>query len=210
MNKIELNWNKARSIIDDADVLLFRGSGWYSKWIKFASRGEYTHAAIAGWCSDFLECLEFREWKGGRATSLRHEVDAMPGEIDVFRLSHYASMIHYDPVLDKIITDRVELSSTCKRDIVREMREMLGLDYGWKRIWEMAKQRLPLARFFFLPSYDDKAESPSDIYPVCSTAVVGAIRKHYIDVVPNLSDFEVTPSDLARASHLNYLFTLVP
>ena len=210
MEKINLGWNDARKLIEDADVLLFRGSGWYSKWIRFASRGEYTHAGLAAWCSDFLEILEFREWKGGRATSLRREVDNMPGEIDVFRLSHSASRLHYDASQDKILTDRIELWNPLKKEIVKEMREMLGIDYGWCRIWEMAKQRLPIMRLFFAPSYDDKADSPEGIYPVCSTAVVGAIRKHYIDLVPNLSDFEVTPSDIARSSHLNYLFTLVP
>src|SRR5574337_490698 len=83
--------NEARELIQEADVLLFRGTGWTSKLLMKAAGGQYSHVALASWCpkcdgdKDILECVEFREWIGGRTSNLSHQIEQHNGLIDVYR-----------------------------------------------------------------------------------------------------------------------------
>lgn len=210
MERIEVKWNDAKNLLCEADVLLFRGSGFYSGWLKWAGHGDYTHAGLVSRTFDRISCCEYREFKGGRCVSLRHEINSMPGEIDVFRLCKNITLPAYRAETGKIEYDTKEYSHLLKSEITKEMFNLTGNEYSWWRIWRLAKYHIPILRWFQKTSTEDNAQNPEEASMVCSTAVAYCFRTNGIDLVPNLSDFETVPSDLARSSLLTYLFTLVP
>ena len=104
--------------IKEADVLLFRGEGLMSWLIKRYGGGAHSHAAMAHWDDDDLQCVEFREFKGGRAVSMKSQVETHPDNIDVFRAA----------------------------DLIRIGDSKYNLDYGWKNFWKLAKHYAPFCR----------------------------------------------------------------
>jgi hypothetical protein len=202
-----LPFNTAKRFINDGDVLLFRGSGLGSKLIKIASRGPYSHAGLVYRDNNILKTAEFREWKGCLSQGLYGQVLKYPNQIDVFRISKKAEVFSLtNEVQPAVISDWISYKP---QKAVGFILELSGLPYGWKRIWYMSLQFVPILRLFFKPSFKDRSED-KDLYPVCSTVVASAIRKAFVDLVPNLSDYEVTPSDLARSPLMHYLCTLTP
>ena len=173
--------------------------------------GQYSHAAIASWVYDeegdksHLECVEFREWKGGRAVNLKSQVEAYPGIIDVFRASSPQYTMKYDCASGQIHRDAYYFNG---KAITSCMRNMTGLPYGWHRILWLFQFYVPFLRLFKKDSsFDDDAEL---IYPVCSTAVAHCFSKNFVDLIHLRSDNRSDPSDLSRSPILHYLFTLVP
>lgn len=210
MQKILVSFNDARSLIQDADVLLFRGSSYVSSLLKWAGRGSYSHVELAGWNGEYLESCGYKEMATARCTSVRHAVNTQPGLIDVYRISHAISVPVYNQVEKKVDNIKFVLTADVKQRIIGEMRELTGNSYSWRTIWNLAKYHIPLLRFFSRVSLDDKCDNPAKLAMVCSTSVAFCIRKHFTDLIPNLSDWQVAPSDLARSPLLSYLFTLVP
>src|SRR5688572_26557383 len=94
MNRVFVPYKDAVHIIQEGDILLFRGGGFVSYWIKWASRGEYSHIGIASKHGHMVECVEFREFKGGRTVNLRNYVNDLSGRIDVYRVSSSALVYH--------------------------------------------------------------------------------------------------------------------
>lgn len=200
-----LSYTKAKPLIHEADILLFRGSGIVSDFIRRAGEGLYTHVAIASWHSSHLECVEFREWKGGRTTRLSRQVEQYSNLIDVYRIKSPQPCLKFNPDHNVISISSIELDANA---ISECMRAMTGLPYGWKRIWWIAKHKLPFLRFL----YDIESITKDDgqvIYPVCSTAVASCCSASGYDLVPNRSDQWTEPSDIARSSLIQYLFTLI-
>lgn len=210
MERIEVPWNKAKDLLYEGDVALVRGNGIYSWWIKHFTRGEYSHAGLIGFCGNFIELVHFREFEGGRSISLKREVNHYPGQIDIYRLIPEYNYCKYDSDVQKIEDKKIVLDGTILRKITNVMREWSGRDYGWGLIWKLMKQRLPFLRILYSPSFEDEKEDANDYTPVCSSSVVAAIRFHYFDIVPNLSDADVTPNDISHSAGVKYLFTLVP
>lgn len=198
-----LPYAEAKLLIAEGDVLLFRGAGWTSRWIKWAGKGRYSHAAMASWNGKLLECVEFREWQGGRTVSLDTQISEYPNIIDVYRVSRNCEVFQLGTD-NKVVRELYKYNG---REATNHLRRMTGLPYGWGRIWKLAKHQIPLSRFFSEPEFNDKAEDET-IYPVCSTAVAAAIRKTFVDLMPNLADKEMTPSHLANCRDLHYLFTI--
>jgi hypothetical protein len=214
MQTKQVKYADAIRMIDEADVLMFRGGdfpsvGW---WVARYGGGIYSHVALASWNDDLMECVEFREWKGGRTVSLFNQVLSNPGTIDVYRLSPVVET----PVLyrgngayngeSKVRNVRIELTPEIKRKITTTARELTGNEYGWSIIWRLVKHYLPGLRLLAPKTKDD---DPTKVF-VCSTLVSYAVRTNYADIVPNQNDQYTVPSDLARSPLLNYLFTIVP
>ena len=187
-------YREAMSQIQEADVLLFRGEGLISWLIKRYGSGVHSHAAMAHWDDDDLQCVEFREFKGGRAVSMKSQVATHPNNIDVFRA---ANNIEFENVGYSITKD------VCN-EITDVMGGITGLPYGWKNFWKLGKHYLPFCR---LAEQNIKDNDPTNVF-VCSTAVVYAYRQAYIDPVPYLADSAVTPADLARSCLFEYKFTI--
>lgn len=209
-NYIYKRYDEAQSLIREADILLFRGRSISSFFIKKASRGRHSHAAIASWKYGrddnklfvplFLECIEFREWQGGRTVSLETQVQRHSGIIDVFRPSRKIQLFDSEH-LDGYWVDLNPL------EVTNCMRKMTGLPYGWSRIFKLAGVHFFGFRLANTINVDD--EWVANTYPVCSTAVSRSVRKGYSDPVHWLADSHTEPPDLARSSMLNYIFTLV-
>ena len=187
-------YSEAMPLIQEADILLFRGKGVMSWLIKRYGSGVHSHVGIAHWDNENLQCVEFREFKGGRSVSLKTQVDNSPFGIDVFRA---AKRVDYE-------NDSYVLDDITKEKISSIMLKLTGLPYGWRNIWKLVKHYLPFCR---LAQQNIKDNNATKIF-VCSTAAAYAYRMAYIDPVPYLADSAVTPSDLARSALFEYQFTL--
>jgi len=201
MNPIK--YDQAKELIQEGDILLFRGSGIIGFLIKRYTAGLHSHVALAHKDGDILECVEFREFMGGRSVSLKSQVDAAPLSIDVFRPVKSISYEELDEdgnfkLIEKNYTK--ETASAMTEDIIR----WTGQPYGWKNIWKMFLRFIPGARLFQQNINDDEVAKAK----VCSTAVTVALRRNFMDPVPYLADARVSPADLARSPLLQYLFTI--
>ena len=202
-------YHEAEQYIKEGDVLLFRGRGLSSWLIKRYGSGVHSQAAMAHWDNDNLECIEFREFKGGRAVSLKSQVETHPDNIDIFRPARQIHSMNFSGWPENMEAyDREEQIDIFNEDTAKEvtdvMLQLTGLPYGWKNIWKLAKHYLPFAR---LAKQNIKDDDPMNVF-VCSTAVAYAFRKAYIDPVPYLADSAVMPADLARSALFKYQFTI--
>ena len=187
-------YSEAAPLIQEADMLLFRGKGIMSWLIQRYGSGVHSHVGIAHWDNKNLQCVEFREFKGGRSVSLKRQVNRNPSGIDVFRAANRVDYGNDSYVLDELT----------KSKITTIMLKLTGLPYGWTNIYRLVKHYLPFCR---LAEQNIKDDNATKIF-VCSTAAAYAYRMAYIDPVPYLADSAVTPSDLARSSLFEYQFTL--
>ncbi|MCD4727102.1 MAG: hypothetical protein K8R46_05550 [Pirellulales bacterium] len=181
-------YRDARRQIRGGDLLLFRPRGFVWRAIAVAGRSEYTHAAMAGWWSRRLMCVEMCS-RGGRALLLSNIVHRWPGAIDVYRAN--ASGQRFS-----------------RAAAVHAMIKITGRRYGWFNLFRAALLHLPLFRFLVAPDTDDTAESAACHPPFCSQAVAMATRAGGVDPVPNLADRLTEPGDLARSPFYRYRFTL--
>ena len=200
-------FSKAIPHLKEADVLLFRGVGAISWAIKRYSSGIHSHAGMIHKDGDHIQCVEFREFKGGRSVSLKTQMESHPDTIDVFRVLDNLS---YDSFAMSEITGDVtgKISRTfddaSAKRVTDIMMDLSGLPYGWKNFLKLAKHYAP---FFRLAEQNVKDTSPTEVF-VCSTAVAFSYRSAYADPVPYLSDSSVAPADLARSALFKYQFTL--
>jgi len=198
---------KARDLIQEGDVLLFRGRGIVSKAIQKVTQGRYSHVGLASWHSNdnnILELVEFREWKGGRTTNFSRNLEKFDRQIDVYRVLSPKKVVTFNQD-DLSFSERwVNFNP---HDVTYELRKMTGLPYGLRRIWWMAKFYMFGLRFLINDPtiYDD--ESREVVFPVCSTAVAACFSKHGFDLIQNRSDERTTPVDIARSPLLSYMFT---
>lgn len=204
-----LSYDEACKFVQEGDVLLFRGSGFVPYLIKTASQGPYTHVGLASWVHDkagnriYLECVEFREWKGGRAVNLRKQVEFFNRQIDVYR----ASSPFPEPYFEDGEIKQKEIHFN-GRAITNCLRKVTGIPYGWRRIWWLGKHHF-LGTRLWLPEESNEDVLEDDlIYPVCSTVVAHCFHKNFTDLTHNRSNLRMEPSDIARSPILNYLFTL--
>ena len=176
----------ARRKIRGGDLLLFRPRGFVWRAIAVAGRSEYTHAAMAGWWSRRLMCVEMCS-RGGRALLLSNIVRRWPGAIDVYRANATGQRFS-------------------RAAAVHAMIDITGRRYGWFNLFRAALLHLPLFRFLVAPETNDAADSAWP--PFCSQAVAMATRAGGVDPVPNLADRLTEPGDLARSPFYRYQFTL--
>jgi len=182
--------SRVESLIEDGDLLLFRGRGIVARLIGIAGRSVYTHAARAIWWGDTLFCCEVRELKGGRAVTLESQVRRFSGLIDVFETNPSNRWREYD-----------------RQGAVRTMRRLAGCDYGYLGVAKAALRHLPLWRCLIRPDMNDRRWTSQP--PFCSQACAMADRVGgQVDPVPHLADRVTEPADLARSPFYCYRFTL--
>ena len=198
-----IKYEQAKEILQEGDILLFRGEGLISFLIKRYTGGVHSHVALASKYNNTWMCVEFREFKGGRSVSLLSQVEENKKNIDVFRP---VKTISYDKMDKNGNICLVEKKYT--KDIASAMTEDIikwtGQPYGWINIFKMFLRFIPFARIFQQNINDDDVAKAK----VCSTAVTVALRKEFMDPVPYLADERVSPADLARSPVLQYLFTI--
>lgn len=208
---MNIKYSDAIDLMENGDILLFRGKGLVSWLIKTYSHGEYSHVAILDMSEKIPMCCEMREFKGGRCVSLETQVKGS-SIIDVFRpvgeVTYDQTNSYVDPSDEQVkynvskITKR--FTDEVKNNIVLRIMKMSGTDYGWLNIISMVKHYIPIFRLLKPKTQDDEERK----LHVCSTAVSYCLRKEYEDPVPFLPDHMVTPSDLSRSPLLKYQFTI--
>ena len=208
-DQIQVSFSKARFLLHEGDVLLFRGQGIVSSFIKRAGEGQYSHVGVASRVKDFdgkhmWECVEFREGRGGRSVNLERYVAGNDGIIDVFRPTKVRRYSEFDgtEVREREITFNGRRVTSC-------MRRMTGLPYGWRRILWIMLHKLPFLRFLYpMGSLVDDSLNDEPIYPVCSTATAHCFASIGWDLTHHRANQYMEPSDVARSAILDYLFTL--
>lgn len=200
--------SEAKALLKEGDVLLFRSHGLTSLLIRRSGQGLYSHVGVASKVGEnghtMWECVEFREWKGGRSVNLDQYFTTGNFEIDVYRASSSIKILHW--ITDVLHESEIPFDG---KHVTNIMRKMTGLPYGWARIAWMAARKFPFLRWF----YDSESLLEDDyrddsIYPVCSTAVSYAFNRMGYDLLHNRSDNVMEPSDIARSPLLHYLFTI--
>jgi len=178
----------AKDLIRNNDLLLFRRRSL----ISVIGRGIHTHAAkLIMWNEDPF-CVEVREWHGGRAVTLKSQVDKYPGQIDVYETNPNHQWEHYDA-----------------KGAARFMRGMAGCDYGYANVLAAAMLHLPFVRLLMTANTDDNAMNTRP--PFCSQAVAMADKVGGgVDPVPMLANRLTEPADLARSPFYKYKVTLIP
>ena len=202
-----LPFQKARDLLEEGDVLLFRGQGIFSFFIKRAAEGKYSHVGVVSGHGTnggrIWECVEFREGKGGRTINLEQYVEQHPGIIDVYRAVSSRKVIDF--VDDKAVEREIGFNGKAVTNI---MRKMTGLPYGWRRIFWIMQHKIPFLRLFYPIDSVVDDETHDLIYPVCSTAVAYAFSRVGYDLLPNRADKATEPSGVSRSALLQFLFTL--
>ena len=207
---MQLPYNQCLDLIKEADVLLFRRPkqiyklGW---WIGAVTQSEYSHVGLAFIKDDVWYVLEYREFRKSRIYPLQRYLED-GADIDVYRVS---SPITF-PFLHisgngspKYNIEEIQLTfdSQVAYNIIQEGKSLLGKNYGWINIWKIAKMYIPIFRLFTNSNRENIIQEM-----VCSTFVAWCYKRHYIDLVPNVTNSLTTPADIARSSILNYLFSL--
>ncbi len=196
-------FDEAKDLIQEGDILLFQGQSLFSWLIKTASQSQYSHVGLASWVKNggpTLECIEFRENKGGRSVNLATQLSV---PIDIYRPINQFQTLELQH--GQVITLDHKFDG---RTITNCMRQYTGLPYGWQRIiWLLRFHIIGFRLFTNGKSLDDNLSNL--IYPVCSTAVAHCFHKHYVDLTHNRSNARMEPADIARSPLLNYLFTVI-
>jgi hypothetical protein len=202
MRQTFVPYTLAKRYLRDADILLFYPKpfpsiGWF---ISKYTRSKYSHVGLAS-IEDECSCVEFREFKGCRNISLEKYLKT-EGKIDVYRaVPRYFTI---KEVNGEFLETAVELTNAKRKNIVNTAKKMVGSSYSFRLIFNMMKYYVPGLR---LNDYDKDDGIEPTIF-VCSTLVGYAYRKHYMDLVSNYSDNQVTPGDIARSPLIRYVFTL--
>jgi hypothetical protein len=193
-----VKYSDARSGIEDADVLLFRGRGRFSRLIQWATRSSYSHAGLAVWFSGRLMVAESRELRGCRIVPLSNAIGS-------------ATVCRFVP-MPWVQVDRER--------VVDSALARLGAPYGWAHILRIGLAHLPLWLLRRIPvigkyvpggrqwSEDDQAPSGRSL--ICSEYVAACYRAGGVDLVPRLSDQDTTPGDLARSAALGFAGEVEP
>lgn len=206
--RLYIPYSKASLILDEGDILLFRGTGFISALIKIAGEGQYSHVAIASKHNGNWEAVEFREWYGGRTVDLENYIKESAKtkvEIDVYRPSPWFTTLKFDSNEEKVKTIRTKFEG---KIVTTCMRKLTGFPYSYKRIWLILK--IKLFRWKILRDLNKITnELPSEelVYPVCSTVLAYCFAKHSYSILRSKNDQYMEPSDYSISPRCNYLFT---
>lgn len=203
----KVKFSDAAPMIERGDVLLYRGFSFVSFLISGFTDSVYTHVAVVDKFDldgePFCELVQFREFKGGMASSLWRDVEKYSGKIDVFRPERSAEVSEYDETTKSVKTVAVPFDS---ERVLSKMRKITGQEYGYARILALWFRAAPLARFF-TPKSVLNATPERLVFPVCSSSVSWCFSKTGYLLVRKNPNW-TTPGDLAYSPRLSYLFTL--
>lgn len=169
---------EVRPHIQTGDVLLFRGRGPLSQFIRWGSDSPYSHAGFAARWEDRV--LVFQATGLGAAfLPLSAAVDAYDGAVDWYVPSAAA---------------RAQLDTT---KLVTEAVSLLGRRYARGQVLSLM---LRVARRK-LGHEPDAVDVPRELF--CSQYVSYCYRRAGFDLVPRLPDEWTSPADLARSADLS-------
>ena len=204
---ITIPYDQCRSLIKDADILLFRRGhfpsvGW---WIGAYSQSIYSHVGIAHWEDDHLYCLEFREFRGARKYPVSEYLK--DSTIDVHRVCEEIQVPYITEVNGEYFNCFKQLIFTPEiaTQIVKAAERLIDNNehYGYRLIFRILRTYIPFVRLFIDPCNDVNGS----MY-VCSTLITKTFRKFYKDPVDFLADEYTKPADIARSAIFNEMFTI--
>jgi hypothetical protein len=206
---ININFEDSIPLLQEADILLFRAKDSIfslSYWVAKYGFGKYSHVSMVNFNEGVPYCIEFREFIGSRNHPLVEELNN-GYVIDVFRISRSISHSEFDKTTGAIGQTIKEFTPEVAKRIIDTAKEHVDRkeSYSWSLIWKISGIFIPLYRLFVNrnPIIEEESE-----HFVCSTFVAYSYRKHFIDLVPGISDVYTQPSDISRSAYLNYLFTI--
>lgn len=191
---------EVRQLLLDGDVLLFQGTGPWSRLIRWAGRTRYSHVGLVVL------------GRGGRIM-VAEAKEGLVGAIRLVPLSNAVKGCQVDLY-------RVRGMGMDQLDeVARTAERYLGQAYGWASILRMALTRLPLWALRKVPvlgkllgrapAWSDNDREPSGESMVCSEYVARCWREGAgVDLVPRLADRSTEPGDLARSAALEALGAL--
>jgi hypothetical protein len=187
-----LRYADVRGDLADGDVLLFVGRGRVSRLISWATRSQYTHAALVVRLWDRVMVAESRELRGCRLVPL----SAALGATHVARFVPAPWATPSGPALVAAALDR------------------LGQPYGWAQILRIGLAKLPTALLRKIPvvgrwipggrQWSEDDQDPNGPRMICSQYVAHCYRRGGVDLVHNLADRDTTPGDIARSAGLMF------
>lgn len=194
-----------KKYVKNADVLLFRSPkfpkiGWFISQLSF---GKYSHVGLAKWENEELYCIEFREFRKSRKYPIKKYIDE-GAIIDVFRVSPLIKKVTFDPIIEQTKEKTYRFDKINVIKILMRADFMVGRKYAWSSIKNIWFTYMPLVRWFVNNNTTEKNSKNH----MCASFVSYLLRKYYVDPCEFLTDSYTKPSDLARSTILNYLFTL--
>lgn len=161
------------------DLLLFRGSRWFSSLIESMERGEYSHSAVVlRWDSRIM--IAQAEYPRLEAVPLSVAVKKYEGRVDWYPL-------------------KPDLNLDVAR-LTHEATRLLGRPFA---VWDLA--RVGFAHFFGRPI---KKERRGDLAMFCSEYVAHCFDKAGSPVVAGDNPHAVTPDDLRKSPLHQYKSTI--
>jgi hypothetical protein len=178
----QLNYADIRSQVEDGDVLLFRGTIFFSRAIEKISHGAYSHCAIAvNW--DERKMILQAELMGG--------VQAVPMSVAV---GTYKGRVDWYKILPAV---RASMSLAA---LLAEARADLGLTYATSDLLRVATHNLFGAR---LP---DDSDNPHALF--CSQYVERCFRSAGVTLSKD-SDVGTSPSEIASSDVLKFMGSIL-
>jgi len=206
MNKLTLPYREAKPIIEEADVLLFKGTALFSWAIRKLTKSPYSHVELASKHNGGIEGIGFNALSGGGSKNLARMVQKGSGVIDVYRPVFMFDTLKYNPLTKQ---GEVVEHNLDARGITSTMRQLAGMPYGVKRIWWILKNNMLFRRWFINEKKLANDQTGDIVYPVCSTAVAYCFSKNNYDLIKNKADEWTVPGHIAMSPLLSYMFTLV-
>ncbi|MGO9837698.1 MAG: hypothetical protein ACLP1X_26220 [Polyangiaceae bacterium] len=179
---VPLNYGDIRDQVEDADVLLFRGTIFFSRAIEKISHGAYSHCAIAANWSERKMILQAELMGGIQAVPMSVAVGTYKGQVDWYKI---------------VPSVRAKLDIAA---LLAEARADLGLTYATSDLLRVAAHNL------FGVSLPQDSDNPHALF--CSQYVERCFRKAGVALCKD-SDVGTSPSEIATSDVLKFMGTIL-
>jgi hypothetical protein len=177
-----VKYGDIRSQVEDGDVLLFRGTIFFSRAIEKISHGAYSHCAIAADWGERKMILQAELMGGIQAVPMSVAVGTYKGQVDWYKIV-------------PAVREKLDMAA-----LLAEARADLGLTYATSDLLRVAAHNLFGAR---LP---DDSDNPHALF--CSQYVERCFRTAGVALCKD-SDVGTSPSAIAGSDVLKFMGTIL-
>ena len=169
-------YQEIRDTINNADILMYKGTTLFSRLIRKVTKSEYSHAGIVAWWNDRLMVLE-AVGKGVIVTPISSNI------------SHYKGEVH-------LYSTKASISANVRSKMLQFAQQELGKEYAtWKLI-------LFGIKIIFKKNLDEKDELKRTNKLYCSHYVAQVYNSQGHDLKKGVSDRFMRPEDIANSKLL--------
>ncbi len=179
----ELDYQTARLMIKDGDILLFKGKSIKSRIIEWLTQSEYSHAAVAVWWGEQLMVIE-AIWRGVIVDPLQRSIRRYKGSVDWWRL-------------------KKELEPDERAQLVKFALMQLSKGYAF---WRIARFLWRIIEFYIKGLFEQDRSVAKKYF--CSQFVSATYNQIGIDLCPENSDWFTSAGDIAKSTKIKYQETL--